>query len=68
MTFYGTPGVKRLTLEKSIKPSNPHTQTIHWLLPTNCLSVFEQFVEMTPQQKCQKWVNLQGKLSGDHLL
>ena len=47
MTFYGTLRVKRLTLEKSIKPSNPHTQTISWLLPTNCLSVFEQFAEMT---------------------
>ena len=23
-----------------------HTQTIRWLLPTNCLSVFDHFVEL----------------------
>ena len=23
-----------------------HTQTIYWLLPTNCLSVFDYFIEL----------------------
>ena len=27
-----------------------HTQTIRRLLPTNCLSVFDHFVELTPKE------------------
>ena len=26
-----------------------HTQTIHWLLPTNCLSLFDRLVGLVPK-------------------
>ena len=33
-----------LTPLASILQNGKHTQTIHWLLPTNCLNVFDYFV------------------------
>ena len=39
-----------------------HTQKIHWLLPTNCLSVLNHFVELAlkglkNRLKIKKWIH-----------
>ena len=36
-----------------------HTQTILWLLPTNCLSVFDNFVGLAIKWLNFEWTSLQ---------
>ena len=38
-----------------------HTQTILWLLPTNCLSVFDHFVGLAIKWLNFEWTSLQRK-------
>ena len=43
--FHKQPPFK-LTFKRQPHKMVKHTQTIRWLLPTNCLSVFDYFVEL----------------------